>query len=118
MDDEKLLSERPGPYFIPDQVDEVELVRLHLMDGLPSARMGGLLPEQEDLSRMQRVLDVGCGTGGWLIRAAKTYDFKLLVKRTNDHFFLSPGRSHFSLKSARNYAGDTICNDILVELVE
>ena len=35
--------------------------------------MGGVLPEQPDPMIFQRVLNVGCGTGGWLIEAAKTY---------------------------------------------
>jgi len=35
--------------------------------------MGGVLPEQPDLTGFDRVLDVGCGTGGWLIEAAQTY---------------------------------------------
>src|SRR5579883_1482725 len=35
-------------------------------------RHGGILPEQPDPSRFQQVLDLGCGTGGWLIDLAKT----------------------------------------------
>src|SRR5271169_2283192 len=37
------------------------------------ASMGGVLPEQADPGSLRRVLDVGCGTGGWLIETAKTY---------------------------------------------
>jgi SAM-dependent methyltransferase len=32
-----------------------------------------VLPEQPDPTIFRRVLDVGCGTGGWLIEAARTY---------------------------------------------
>jgi ubiquinone/menaquinone biosynthesis C-methylase UbiE len=35
--------------------------------------MGGILAEQPDPTVFQSVLDVGCGTGEWLIEAAKTY---------------------------------------------
>ena len=33
--------------------------------------MGGVLSEQEDLGRFRHVLDVGCGTGGWLVTLAQ-----------------------------------------------
>jgi ubiquinone/menaquinone biosynthesis C-methylase UbiE len=35
--------------------------------------MAGVLSEQDDPARYQRVLDVGCGTGTWLIETARTY---------------------------------------------
>jgi SAM-dependent methyltransferase len=35
--------------------------------------MGGVMPEQPDPARFRRVLDVGCGPGGWLIETAQTY---------------------------------------------
>lgn len=53
----------------PDQ----ELTRLQIQDQLFTTGMGGVLPEQPDPTIFQRVLDVGCGPGGWLIETAKTY---------------------------------------------
>jgi ubiquinone/menaquinone biosynthesis C-methylase UbiE len=38
-----------------------------------TSAMGGVLPEQPDPTRFQRVLDIGCGPGGWLLAMAKTY---------------------------------------------
>jgi ubiquinone/menaquinone biosynthesis C-methylase UbiE len=35
--------------------------------------MGGVLPELDDPTLLRRVLDVGCGTGGWLMETARTY---------------------------------------------
>ncbi|HLI72093.1 MAG TPA: class I SAM-dependent methyltransferase, partial [Ktedonobacteraceae bacterium] len=35
--------------------------------------MGGVLPEQPDPASFQRIIDVGCGTGDWLIETATTY---------------------------------------------
>ena len=65
--------EHPSTYFVQDRSNEEELTRLHAQDQMLTAGMGGLLPEQRDPTIFQRVLDVGCGTGDWLIETAKTY---------------------------------------------
>ncbi len=65
--------ELSNTYPVEDRSNEEELQRLHLQDHLINMSMGGLLVEQPDPSRFQSVLDVGCGTGGWLIELAKTY---------------------------------------------
>jgi len=41
--------------------------------------MGGVLPEQADAATFRRVLDVACGTGGWVIEAAQTYPGMSLI---------------------------------------
>src|SRR6266849_9236521 len=66
-------QEHPSTYFVQDRSNEEELTRLQIQDQMLTAGMGGVLPEQPDPLIFQRVLDVGCGTGGWLIEAAKTY---------------------------------------------
>jgi ubiquinone/menaquinone biosynthesis C-methylase UbiE len=65
--------EHPSTYFVQDRSNEEELTRLQIQDQIITAGMGGVLPEQPNPAIFQRVLDVGCGTGGWLIEAAKTY---------------------------------------------
>lgn len=65
--------EHPSAYFIQDQASREELARLCLQDRLLTSAMGGVLPEQRNLIGLHRVLDVGCGPGGWLIEAAKAY---------------------------------------------
>jgi ubiquinone/menaquinone biosynthesis C-methylase UbiE len=35
--------------------------------------MGGVLPEQSDLSQVYQVLDIGCGPGGWVLDVARQY---------------------------------------------
>ncbi|MBA2681538.1 MAG: class I SAM-dependent methyltransferase [Ktedonobacteraceae bacterium] len=73
-------KEHPSTYFVQDRSNEEELTRLRIQDQLLTKGMGGVLPEQEDLGRFQHVLDVGCGTGTWLITLAQQLpDAKRLV---------------------------------------
>lgn len=72
--------EHPSTYFVEDRSNENELARLQIQDHIVTAGMGGVLSEQSDATLLHRILDVGCGTGGWLIEAAKTFpDISLLV---------------------------------------
>ncbi len=66
-------QEHPSTYFVQDRSNNEEMTRLQIQDRMLTASMGGVLPEQHDPTRFGRVLDVGCGTGGWLIEAARTY---------------------------------------------
>lgn len=65
--------EQPSTYFVQDRANIAEMERLLVQDRLSTAAMGGILPEQPGAGRFQHVLDVACGTGGWLIELAKTY---------------------------------------------
>ena len=65
--------EHPSTYFVQDRSNEEELNRLQIQDQMITAGMGGVLPEQPNPAIFRRVVDVGCGTGGWLIEAARTY---------------------------------------------
>ncbi len=65
--------EHPSTYFVQDRSNLDEMARLSIQDQMLTASMGGVLAEQTDPAKLQQVLDVGCGTGGWLIETAKTY---------------------------------------------
>ncbi len=65
--------EHASTYFVSDRSNEEELTRLTLQDRMLTASMGGVLPEQPDPTCFQKILDMGCGTGGWLIEVAKAY---------------------------------------------
>lgn len=60
-------------YVIQDLSNDDELTRLRIQDTMTTLSMGGTLPDQSDTSIFEKVLDVGCGPGGWLVEAAKTY---------------------------------------------
>jgi ubiquinone/menaquinone biosynthesis C-methylase UbiE len=80
------MRDRPGPrkqtypstYFVQES-NEKELTRLTIQDQMITAAMGGVLPEQVDPTVFRRVLDVGCGVGGWIMEAAQTYPAMSLV---------------------------------------
>jgi ubiquinone/menaquinone biosynthesis C-methylase UbiE len=65
--------EYPSTYIVQDRASQEELTRLQIQDELATTSMGGVLPEQTEPEGFRRVLDVGCGPGGWLIETAKTY---------------------------------------------
>lgn len=65
-------GEQPSTYYV-DSRNAQELTRLTIQDHAITAAMGGVLPEQPDPDRFQRVLDVGCGSGSWAIEAAQVY---------------------------------------------
>ena len=72
--------EHPSTYFMRDRSNEEEMTRLQIQGQMITAGMGGVLPEQPRPTSLQRVLDVGCGTGDWLLEVARTYpSISLLV---------------------------------------
>jgi ubiquinone/menaquinone biosynthesis C-methylase UbiE len=66
-------KELASTYFVQDRQNEEELRRLTIQDQMITSLMGGVLPEQPDPTVFHRVLDVGCGSGGWAIEAAQVY---------------------------------------------
>lgn len=66
-------KEHPSTYVVSDRSNRDEMTRLQIQDRIVTAGMGGVLPEQPASRQFQRILDVGCGTGGWLLEAARTY---------------------------------------------
>lgn len=66
------MDELASTYFVyGGQYEKEELRRLTMQDWLVTKVMGGVLAEQPDPMVFRRVLDVGCGTGGWAIEAAR-----------------------------------------------
>ncbi|HEX7734502.1 MAG TPA: methyltransferase domain-containing protein [Ktedonobacteraceae bacterium] len=59
--------------YVVDAHSAAEMARLLRQDQLITAGMGGIFPEQPDLSEVQRVLDLACGPGGWPLEVAYAY---------------------------------------------
>lgn len=86
--------EHPSTYVVQDRSNQEELNRLQIQDSMFTANMGGVLTEQPDPTVFSRVLDVGCGTGGWLIELAKTMpSSKRLVGVDVSHTFIEYARA-------------------------
>lgn len=60
-----------GTYFVQGGATAREIARLQIQDGIITSAMGGALAEQPQPSRFREILDIGCGTGGWLIELAR-----------------------------------------------
>jgi ubiquinone/menaquinone biosynthesis C-methylase UbiE len=73
------MKDCPSTYFVQDTRNKKELNRLTIQDQMMTTAMGGVLAEQPDPTIFRRVLDVACGTGGWVIEAARTYPTMSLV---------------------------------------
>ncbi len=72
-------QEHPSTYVVQDRSSQEELARLQKQDRLLTSWMGGVLAEQARTDSLRRVLDVGCGTGGWLLEMAQTYPHTTLL---------------------------------------
>src|SRR5215469_4245704 len=72
-------GELQSTYFVQNRRNKEEMARLTIQDEMLTTSMGGVLPEQADPTVFRHVLDVGCGTGGWAIEAAKIYPAMSLV---------------------------------------
>lgn len=70
-------SEHPGETkentYVIDSESAAEMARLMRQDHLLTRGMGGLFPEGLDMSRVQDVLDIACGPGGWVQEVAFEY---------------------------------------------
>jgi ubiquinone/menaquinone biosynthesis C-methylase UbiE len=59
-------------YFV-DPEERAEAARLMHQDRLVTQAMGEPLPERTDIGKMQTILDVACGPGGWALEVAHRF---------------------------------------------
>lgn len=69
----KSRREQSGTHMIQDRFSQEGVERWLIHQQLSIAAPGGVLPEQEGPLAFQRVLDVGCGPGNWLLAMAQAY---------------------------------------------
>jgi len=72
----------PGTYYVQakrKKEKEEEIARIELEGQMSDATMLGSLAEQPDPTVFHHVLDVACGTGGWVIKAALAYPHMRLI---------------------------------------
>jgi len=72
-------KDNPNTYLVSDSSSEAEMIRLMIQDNVMTTGMGGPLPEQPEPEALRRVLDIGCGPGGWILSMATAYPLLSLV---------------------------------------
>src|SRR5438552_2495374 len=65
--------------YVLDPESATEMARLLLQDRLINEMVGGLFPERESLDGIERILDIGCGPGGWALDVARSYPNKEII---------------------------------------
>ncbi|QBD79719.1 class I SAM-dependent methyltransferase [Ktedonosporobacter rubrisoli] len=73
MDENATSANQQTNSYVIDAENAAEMARLMLQDHMLTQAMGGLFPEQINLTETRRVLDIACGPGGWLLEVMKQY---------------------------------------------
>jgi ubiquinone/menaquinone biosynthesis C-methylase UbiE len=81
-------EQRNTTHYVPDWHSKANLASLTQMDHCITFFLGGVLPEQADPTVFHRVLDIGCGSGNWLIEAALMYPTLSLVGADIDPYLV------------------------------
>lgn len=95
----------PGPYentYVIDTESAAEMARLMTQDRVITRGMGGVFPEQTDLSNVQRVLDLACGPGGWPLEVAYAYSDMEVVGVDISERMIAYGQAQAEAQQRRN----------------
>jgi ubiquinone/menaquinone biosynthesis C-methylase UbiE len=66
-------------YYLQDRYIKAALTRLTNLEHMITIGLGGILSEHPDPTVFRRVLDIGSGSGSWVIDAAQAYPTMSLV---------------------------------------
>src|SRR5438132_7447808 len=72
-------KDNPSQYFVEDRSSNAEMIRQMIQDSTVTAGVGGPLAGQVGPAALHRILDIGCGPGGWILEAARLYPHMELV---------------------------------------
>lgn len=102
-----MTPEQPAAYgqgYVFDQESASERARLVLLDRMINETMGGPLAEQkrEQIQRLQCVLDIGCGPGGWALDLARTYGHLQVIGIDNSTTMIAQAREEKSFHDLDN----------------
>src|SRR5260221_1574533 len=98
-------QDNPSQYVVEDRSSNPELIRLMIQDSLMTTGMGGPLAEQANPTSLHRVLDIGCGSGGWISLDRKS------TRLNSSHTVIS--YAVFCLKKKKKQSSESTTSRIL-----
>src|SRR5258708_13390899 len=94
--------------YIFDPESGTEMVRLTKQHRIVTKQMGGLFPQEVDLAAIQRVLDLACGPGGWVLDVAFAYPKIEVVGVDISQAMTSYARAQTQVQRLHNAAFNTM----------
>jgi len=94
--------------YIFDPESGTEMVRLTKQHRIVTKQMGGLFPQEVDLAAIQRVLDLACGPGGWVLDVAFAYPKIEVVGVDISQAMTSYARAQAQVQRLHNAAFNTM----------
>ena len=88
--------------YVIDAESGAEMARLINQERLVTRIMGGVFPENLDLSHVSRILDIGCGPGGWVLDVAFEYPQKEVVGIDICQQMIEYARAHAQAQGLNN----------------
>jgi ubiquinone/menaquinone biosynthesis C-methylase UbiE len=88
--------------YVIDPESTAEMARLLDQDVLISKHMGGLFPPDFNLASVQRVLDIGCGPGGWVLEVAFAHPDRQVVGIDISQAMISYGQAQAMTQGLTN----------------
>jgi ubiquinone/menaquinone biosynthesis C-methylase UbiE len=88
--------------YVIESKSGAEMARLIEQNKLLTQAMGGLFPEQPDLSGVERVLDIACGPGEWALEVAFQYPDKYVLGIDIDETMIGYARAGARVQHLEN----------------